>query len=524
MTKRAISFLCCILVLFSQITTQALCAEASSLNEDAAQEYLNVLENYEGDILKQDHVPFSNVETGTVALLDVTGDGQPELLFLTFSIYYNTDRRLLNIFTIENGSAKQIYQGQINFNAVGSQTEYVIYRLGQELPLYSYTSFSEGSEGTTTNKRLTVQDDVIIESTLECVYHYADDSVSYYLDDYEISEENYITCTKAWNEGEKQNVILNMNTDSLAITYDEAIEYLRTQTGDDTADVKVRVNDTLVVWTDAKPFIDENSRTMVPLRAVADALGLLVDWNAEKKEAVFGNERDTIFFPIGSNIARTSSGSTVQMDTAAVIVNGRTYAPVRYLAEYFGFTVGWDGSTRTVRISGHNQPTEAELRAMIPASKVVQLWVYKDYDFDGQMEAFALAISTDKKTDDTIFDSVFFVNSNGAQQIKENRSTSSSYASAETCCREYGGKVFFAIDNGAGGSGYNTLLFSVKNGAPYELELSGSLQGFFEQNGKMCTTMNDFSKGYHTYPVYELIYDAEKQEFSIGAKIADDSL
>lgn len=50
-----------------------------------------------------------------------------------------------------------------------------------------------------------------------------------------------------------------------------------------------------------------------------------------------------------ASTARTSGG-TVQMDTAAVIVSGRTCAPVRYLAEYFGYEVGWDASTNTVII------------------------------------------------------------------------------------------------------------------------------------------------------------------------------
>ena len=39
------------------------------------------------------------------------------------------------------------------------------------------------------------------------------------------------------------------------------------------------------------------------------------------------------------------------MDTAAVIANDRTYAPIRYLAEYFGYLVDWDGIDRTVIIT-----------------------------------------------------------------------------------------------------------------------------------------------------------------------------
>lgn len=115
--------------------------------------------------------------------------------------------------------------------------------------------------------------------------------------------------------------------------------------------LSVTVNGNAVQWTDAEPFIDENGRTMVPLRAVGDALGLTVDWDNTLREATFTNGTKTIYFPIDSTTARTSDGQSIQMDTAAVIVNDRTYAPVRYLAEFFGFTVGWDGTTRTVSIT-----------------------------------------------------------------------------------------------------------------------------------------------------------------------------
>lgn len=521
--------------------------EKSNITQGTAKAYYNVLqqesilkEDYvrvsgydylqQTSLLKQDYVPFSDIVTGTIAFLDVTEDGEAELLFLTESVLPDlqfTQRKLLNIYTQENGKGKLLYQGQVNYNAVLSHTEYEIYQLASSGELYCYTSFAEGGSGSTTYKRLIAENGQITEHVLkeEESFSFPENNRSYFLDGSRISEAEYLSYEQTWTGGNHRGVIQNTDTNTQAMTYDNAIIYLQTvlQTVIVPAAVSVTVNSTAVQWTDAVPFIDENSRTMVPLRVVAEALGLTVNWDGAKREAIFTDGTKTIYFPIGNSAARTGDGGTLQMDTAAVIVNDRTFAPIRYLAEYFGFSVGWDGASRTVLITENNQPTEAELRTMIPASKVIQLWAYRDYDFDGHMEAFALAVSTGKKTNDTIFDSVFFVNSNGAQQIKENSSMSSSYVNAETCCREYGGKVFFAINNGAGGSEYNTLLFSVKNGAPYELALSGSIQGFFEQDGKMCTTMNDFSKGYHTYPVYELIYDTEKQEFSVGAKIADDS-
>ena len=113
----------------------------------------------------------------------------------------------------------------------------------------------------------------------------------------------------------------------------------------------VTVNGKDVTWTDAEPFIDANSRTMVPLRAVADAMGLDVNWDGDNREASFTDGSKTIYFPIDVVIARTSDGGTITMDTAAIITDGRTYAPIRYLAEYFGYTVGWDADTHTVVIS-----------------------------------------------------------------------------------------------------------------------------------------------------------------------------
>ena len=121
------------------------------------------------------------------------------------------------------------------------------------------------------------------------------------------------------------------------------------------AGITVTVNGTPVAWTDAEPFIDANSRTMVPLRAVADAMNLNVGWFPATRVATFNNGTNAISFPIDSTTAggvTPTAERTIEMDTAAVIVNDRTYAPIRYLAEFFGYTVSWDAATRTVVITG----------------------------------------------------------------------------------------------------------------------------------------------------------------------------
>ena len=137
-------------------------------------------------------------------------------------------------------------------------------------------------------------------------------------------------------------------------------------------DIAVTINDKPVTWTDAKPFIDENNRVLVPLRAVGEAMGLTVKWDNVNRVAEFSRvtpetetnlgETRILRFPVDSKTATLEiyyagseeSGpdrtSDIVMDTAAVIVDSRTYAPVRYLAESFDYLVSWDSETQTVEV------------------------------------------------------------------------------------------------------------------------------------------------------------------------------
>ena len=42
-----------------------------------------------------------------------------------------------------------------------------------------------------------------------------------------------------------------------------------------------------------------------------------------------------------------------QMDTTPVIKDGRTYAPLRYMVQSFGYDVGWDKETSTVTVKNY---------------------------------------------------------------------------------------------------------------------------------------------------------------------------
>ena len=154
------------------------------------------------------------------------------------------------------------------------------------------------------------------------------------------------------------------------------------------AGIQILLDGEAIAFPDAQPFADENSRTLVPLRPVAEALGAEVEWVQEEQTAHFTKliaeeerfemDRDSdgtndsyyagygIAFVLGSReyyaydlivIGDAPTGEAVihghfveEMDTALVAEDGRVFAPVRYLANAFGKDVIWDGEASAVNI------------------------------------------------------------------------------------------------------------------------------------------------------------------------------
>lgn len=113
--------------------------------------------------------------------------------------------------------------------------------------------------------------------------------------------------------------------------------------------LSVQLNGAYVHFADAQPE-KVNGRVMVPFRAIAEALGAEVTYDAGKITAKKGGE--TLSFALdGKQLTVTDSAGktvkTVQLDTAPYKKGGRTYVPVRFFAEAFGLTVQWDQDMQT---------------------------------------------------------------------------------------------------------------------------------------------------------------------------------
>jgi len=100
------------------------------------------------------------------------------------------------------------------------------------------------------------------------------------------------------------------------------------------------------------PYLLEG-RTLVPLRAIFEALGADVIWDPEFQTIYAQKDDVAVGLMIGSN-RMFRNGISSLIDVAPVIVGGRTLVPTRLIAESFGATVNWDPETRTVEIISYS--------------------------------------------------------------------------------------------------------------------------------------------------------------------------
>ena len=171
---------------------------------------------------------------------------------------------------------------------------------------------------------------------------------------------------------------------------------------------------------------------------------------------------------------------------------------------------------------------ESVLKRIIRKRGIISKWHYADYDGDGKKEAFAVVglnpihgiyyINSDKK--------VFLMKreTEGEKRIGHLIKKLSDYEDYYSI----DGIGFFLVDHNPVGSNWwnHTLIFSVKNGIPYELEISDKLSGFYVRNN-VIFTIKHFGASYplphHAYMKTRLIYSKKKQQFYFGKYMGEDS-
>lgn len=96
------------------------------------------------------------------------------------------------------------------------------------------------------------------------------------------------------------------------------------------------------IQSDVSPII-ENGRTLVPLRAIANAIGISdsnINWDSSSHTVTINYNNQMIQLPVNSSTV-TVNGMAQKIDVPAQIKNSRTMVPIRFISDIFGRQVNW---------------------------------------------------------------------------------------------------------------------------------------------------------------------------------------
>ena len=86
--------------------------------------------------------------------------------------------------------------------------------------------------------------------------------------------------------------------------------------------------------------------TFVSLRSIFEQLGVEVEWNQQRQEALLTSSREEICLKVGSKVAIRNTEVNSLTD-APYLKKKRVMVPLRYLSESLGYDVTWNPETRT---------------------------------------------------------------------------------------------------------------------------------------------------------------------------------
>lgn len=142
----------------------------------------------------------------------------------------------------------------------------------------------------------------------------------------------------------------------------QAFSFVSVNTTSAQAPIQIVINGQ-VLPSDTPPLI-MNDRTVVPLRAIFEALGADIEWNQQEKSVTATREGQHIYLKVNAFTA-SINGSETNLDQPPVIVNDRVLVPVRFVAESLGAEVDWNQHERQVIITYKLPITEFSFRGIM---------------------------------------------------------------------------------------------------------------------------------------------------------------
>lgn len=99
------------------------------------------------------------------------------------------------------------------------------------------------------------------------------------------------------------------------------------------------------VSLDSKPYLGETGRTMVPLRALGEAIGAEFDWDGTTKRVVYTKGGREVVLWVGRAEVQVN-GEKMETDCAPELVSGRLMVPLRVITENLGFHLIWSNEQK----------------------------------------------------------------------------------------------------------------------------------------------------------------------------------
>ncbi|MGI5911596.1 MAG: stalk domain-containing protein [Syntrophomonadaceae bacterium] len=120
------------------------------------------------------------------------------------------------------------------------------------------------------------------------------------------------------------------------------------------APIKIFLDGTTLM-TDVPPMLKEG-RTLVPFRAIGEALMAEVDWDESARKVTLTLGDKTVHLFIGNKTAYVN-GEPKTLDVPAMLVDDRTMVPLRFISESLGASVQWSGELRRIDIYTGSVPS-----------------------------------------------------------------------------------------------------------------------------------------------------------------------
>ncbi len=179
------------------------------------------------------------------------------------------------------------------------------------------------------------------------IYGSESEKVDYFIDDVWVAGSSEIpyTCDIDFSKYSLGAHTLRYNvTDSFGRLHSRTVNFNVTDS------IKIKVDGNMLEGLDQPPMAI-NGRTLVPVRAIFEAVGASVGWDGATQTVTATRGADVVTMRIGDKNVYKNGALYAVSDVSAKAINGRTLVPARIAAEIFGKTVNWEQSTKTVVIS-----------------------------------------------------------------------------------------------------------------------------------------------------------------------------